>query len=78
VFQVAGKVAVVAQDLSPDEDVVIEGNERLLPCMKVALIPPALDHSVSRTVRLSPNSSDQRLAARPAQHPEPSMTNHYQ
>ena len=38
-FQVAGKVAVVAQDLLPNDHVVTEGNERLLPGTKVALLP---------------------------------------
>jgi RND family efflux transporter MFP subunit len=38
-FQVAGKVAVVAQDLRPNDYVVTEGNERLLPGTKLALIP---------------------------------------
>jgi RND family efflux transporter MFP subunit len=38
-FQVAGKVAVVAQDLRPNDHVVTEGNERLLPGTKVALLP---------------------------------------
>jgi RND family efflux transporter MFP subunit len=77
-FQVAGKVAVVTEDLSPNDHVVIEGNERLLPGMKVALIPPALDQGVSRTVRLSPRSSDQRPTSRPARPTEPSTTNHPQ
>jgi RND family efflux transporter MFP subunit len=38
-FQVAGKVAVVAQDLRPNDHVVTEGNERLLPGTKVVLLP---------------------------------------
>jgi RND family efflux transporter MFP subunit len=38
-FQTADKVAVVTEDLSPNDHVVIEGNERLLPGTKVALIP---------------------------------------
>jgi RND family efflux transporter MFP subunit len=38
-FEVAGKVAVVAQDLRPNDYVVTEGNERLLPGTKLALIP---------------------------------------
>ena len=38
-FQDAGKVAVAAQDLRPNDRVVTEGNERLLPGTKVALIP---------------------------------------
>jgi RND family efflux transporter MFP subunit len=38
-FQVAGKVAIVAPDLRPNDHVVTEGNERLLPGTKVALIP---------------------------------------
>jgi RND family efflux transporter MFP subunit len=38
-FQVAGKVAVVAQDLRPNDHVVVEGNERLLPGTQLALLP---------------------------------------
>jgi RND family efflux transporter MFP subunit len=38
-FQVAGKIAVAAKDLSPNDRIVIEGNERLLPGTKLALIP---------------------------------------
>jgi multidrug efflux pump subunit AcrA (membrane-fusion protein) len=77
-FQVAGKVAVAAQDLSPHDRVVIEGNERLLPGTKVALSPTAGDHDVSRTARLAPGPSDQPPRARPPQQTEPSATNHHQ
>jgi RND family efflux transporter MFP subunit len=38
-FQVAGKVAVAAQDIRPNDHVVVEGNERLLPGTKLALLP---------------------------------------
>jgi RND family efflux transporter MFP subunit len=38
-FQVVDKVAVEAKDLHPNDRVVIEGNERLLPGTKVALLP---------------------------------------
>ena len=74
-FQVAGKVAVVTKDLSPNDHVVIEGNERLLPGTKVALIPPALERGVSRTVRTPPSSSDVHPTDRPTRLTEPSPIN---